>query len=62
MDAPLIYVYIILYYNSIFFISNVFIVNHKQYSDLHQKGKEIKQIYQVIRVSITRALQSSAST
>ena len=33
---------------------------HKQSSNLHQNDKEIKQSYQVLRVSCKHVLQSSA--
>ena len=39
---------------------NILDIIHKQKSNLYQNDKEIKPIYQVLRVSCKRVLQSSA--
>ena len=52
----------ICYYNSICFITKVLNISGKQYSNLYQNDKGIKQNHHVLRVSCKRVLQSSACT
>ena len=48
--------------NSIYFITKVLNIIHKQWNHLYQNDKEIKPRYQVRRVSCKHALQSSVCT